>query len=67
MVELKLKTARMLRFLQLTGEDGNLSLIDIAVIIVLIKLAMAPSASLPDLGTLVVALASKTIKEKFPQ
>lgn len=50
------KIARTLRFLNLLDRDNNLSISNIAVCIVLFKLAVTPSLSLIDAGTLLVTL-----------
>jgi hypothetical protein len=50
------KIARSLKFLNLLDKDSNLSISNIAVIIVLVKLAFTPSLSLIDAGTLLVTL-----------
>ena len=63
---------RSLRFLNLLDKDNNLSISNIAVCIVLFKLAIAPSLSLIDAGTLLVTLmnyahkrhsVAKTVKQ----
>ena len=66
------KIARSLKFLNLLDKDSNLSISNIAVIIVLVKLAFTPSLSLIDAGTLLVTLmnyahkrhsTAKTVKQ----
>lgn len=50
-------------FLRLIDDQHNLSLTNIATIIVVIKLALAQQASAIDLGTLLLALANYNVKK----
>jgi hypothetical protein len=55
---------RILEFIRLVDpHDGLLSLTNIALIVVIVKIATAPSTSLGDLGGLFVALASYQAKK----
>lgn len=46
------------RFLRLTDEHGRLSLTNIGMLIVLVKLAMVTKTTVPDLGALLLSLAA---------
>lgn len=50
------KITRSLRFLNLLDKDSNLSISNIAVLIMLFKLALTPSLSLVDAGMLLITL-----------
>jgi hypothetical protein len=52
----------VLAFLNILDREGNLSITNLAVIITLTKLAIAPQASLVDTGTLLIALANYSHK-----
>lgn len=56
----KLKQA--LSFLNVLDSEGKLSITNIAVIIVLVKLAIAPTVSITEAGTLLVALSNYAYK-----
>lgn len=59
-----MKYTGILTFLRLVdAHDGNLSLTNLAVIITLAKLAIAPVTSFVDVGTLFIALASYSYKK----
>lgn len=47
---------RVGRFLGLVGFDGNLSLTNIVVYVVIVKIALSPAASPADWGALLVAM-----------
>lgn len=49
---------QIFKFLNLLDHEGNLSITNLAVIVVLIKLAIAPAATLTEAGTLLIALAN---------
>lgn len=49
---------KVLSFFNLLDAEGNLSITNLAVIVVLVKLAISPSASLTEAGTLLIALAN---------
>jgi len=53
----------ILRFFKLIDDSNQLSLTNIALIIVIVKLAMIQQASMMDLGTLLLALANYNIKK----
>ena len=55
---------RVLNFLNLLDSEGKLSITNIAVIIILIKLALSPSASITEAGTLLLVLANYALKRK---
>jgi len=54
---------RILRFLRLTDEQDNLSLTNIAVMLIIVKLALLQEYGLQDLGVLLVALLTYTAKK----
>lgn len=55
---------KALVWLRLIDEhDGNISLTNIALLIALVKLAVAPSASIVDIGALFISLASYQAKK----
>jgi hypothetical protein len=54
---------KLLAFLRITDENGQLSLTQLALWVVLIKLAIMPTTSLADLGALLVGLANYTGKK----
>jgi hypothetical protein len=58
---------KLLQFLQLTGKSGSLSLTNIAVIIVLYKLAFAPALTGIDLGTMLLSLLAKAHERHLSQ
>ena len=45
-----------LTFLSLVGEDGALSITNIAVIVCVVKIAIAPTFSITEVGALMVSL-----------
>ena len=47
-----------LNFFSILDNEGNLSISNLAVIVVLVKLAIAPTASLTEAGALLVTLAN---------
>lgn len=55
---------KLLTFLNLLDAQGNLSITNVAVLVTLIKLAISPSASITEAGTLLVALANYAHKRK---
>src|SRR5688572_26794815 len=57
---------RVLTFLRLVDENGNLSLTNIAVIVSLVKLAMTPTVSMTDTGALLVSVLNYAYK-RFSQ
>lgn len=57
MKRLKPILSKLFYFLRITDDDGLLSITHIACIIVLIKLAMNPSPSIVDMGSLLVTLS----------
>lgn len=48
----------VLKFLNILDTNENLSITNLAVIIALIKLSLAPTASITEAGTLLIALAN---------
>jgi hypothetical protein len=54
---------KLLNWLRITDEQGNLSITNVAVLIVLIKLAIAPAVSLTEVGGLLIALANYSSKK----
>ena len=48
----------LLKFLSLGDDQGNLSLTNLAMLIIVVKIALVPQASLIDLGTLLLAAAN---------
>ena len=54
---------KVLQFLRLVDENNQISLTNIAMIIVLVKLACAQQAGVADLGALMLALASYNCKK----
>ena len=56
---------RALTFSRLIDDQHNLSLTNLAMIIVVVKLAIAQQASTIDLGTLLLALSNYNIKKYF--
>lgn len=55
---------RVLSFFSLLDKEQNLSISNLAVIIVLIKLAVSPSASITEAGTLLIVMANYALKRK---
>ena len=49
---------QLANFLNLLDAQGKLSITNVAVIVCLLKLALAPAASITEAGTLLVALAN---------
>lgn len=47
---------RVLNFLRLIDDDGHLSLTNLAVIVILVKTAIAPTLSVTDIGALLIAV-----------
>jgi uncharacterized lipoprotein NlpE involved in copper resistance len=64
---MKTKLIDLLRFLRLVDQDGTLSLTSVALVVVLGKLAMAPTFTLPEIGALLLALASYQSKKVINQ
>jgi hypothetical protein len=56
---------KLLRFLQITGRNNTLSLTNLAVIIVLFKMATAESLTGIDLGTMLLSLLAKAHETHF--
>ena len=54
----------ILNFLNLLDSNGRLSITNIAVLIVLTKIAIAPTASLTEMGALFVTLINYHMKRK---
>jgi hypothetical protein len=54
-------------FLRLVDEEGRLSVTNVAVLIALVKLAIAPQASLVDCGTVLVTLVGYNFKKTLAQ
>lgn len=52
------KIKSILNFLNVLDSEGKLSITNLAVIIVLVKLVIAPTASITEAGALLVALAN---------
>jgi hypothetical protein len=48
----------ILKFLNVLDANENLSITNLAVIVALVKLAIAPTASITEAGTLLIALAN---------
>lgn len=53
---------KILNFLRITDEDGVLSLTNIFIIIVLFKLAMAPTLQLEEVATVFIAISNYMYK-----
>lgn len=53
----------ILAFLRLTDENNQLSLTNISLMVVVVKIALTPQASLPDLGALLLGLANYAHKK----
>lgn len=49
---------QILKFLNLLDHEGGLSITNLAVIVVLIKLAVAPAATLTEAGALLISLGN---------
>lgn len=58
---------QVLSFLNLLDFEGKLSITNVAVIVVLIKLAISPSASITEAGLLLVTLANYAHKRSVNQ
>lgn len=56
---------KLLRGLRLTDEDGSLSLTSVALLVVLVKTAMAPSMSMEDVGLFLAAVSQYSAKKYF--
>lgn len=53
---------KVMKYLNLLDSSGNLSITNLAVLITLVRLAISPSASITEAGSLLVALASYSHK-----
>jgi hypothetical protein len=62
--QLKILSQRILSFFNLTDRDGNLSISNIAVIVCVTKMAIAPEVTLVDAGALLVALLNYSHKRQ---
>jgi hypothetical protein len=49
---------KLLNFLSLLDSEGRLSLTNVAMYVILVKLAIAPNPGLADIGALLLALAN---------
>ena len=58
---------KLFGFLNLLDAEGNLSITNVAVILVLIKLAFSPTASLTEAGMLLATLANYAHKRSTKQ
>jgi hypothetical protein len=56
-----------LETLSLLDREGNLSLTSIAVLVVLVKLVLTPSVSLPETGALLLVLANYAHRRQLAQ
>lgn len=54
----------VLNFLNVLDSEGRLSITNLAVIIVLIKITIAPTASIVEMGALFISLANYHLKRK---
>ena len=52
------KLTKILQFLRVVDENKQLSITNIALIIILIKLAIAPALSITEAGTLLITLGN---------
>lgn len=63
-MEIKAFFIKLGKFFRILDEyNNNLSLTNVAVIIVLVKLCMAPAVSITDIGALLISLLSYTGKK----
>lgn len=61
---MKASLLKISNFLRITdAHDGQLSLTNIALLVVLVKLMLAPALSIVEVGTLFIALASYQTKK----
>ncbi len=54
----------VLNFFNILDSEGRLSITNLAVIIVLIKITIAPTASIVEMGALFISLANYHLKRK---
>lgn len=59
---MKSQVAKVLSFLRLTNGDGKLSLTNIAVVVVLIKVAFASEPSIAQMATLLTVISAYNFK-----
>lgn len=56
---------KILKFFNLLDAAGNLSISNIAVLIVLAKLTMAPTVSITEAGMLLITLGNYAVKRHY--